>query len=671
MSTNKYADIIVDITNENVDKPFTYLIPPELESDISSGTPVIIPFGNSDIKRKGYVIAVTDELRPEAAKYTIKSIDSIAPRRVNMEDEFIELSGWMKERYGCPMITAMATVMPVRQKVRARKGYAFKNESDTVKYKLHDPNEEQRDIINTFIEDFDNGIRQTYLLHGVTGSGKTDAYMHMIRHVLQTGRQVILLIPEISLTYQAIDRFYSVFGNTIAVIHSKLSPGERYEQIKRCMDGDAQIIIGPRSALFAPFKNIGLIVIDEEHDSAYKNETVPRYNTADVAKKRAEMHNASLILSSATPSPDSYLNALSGKYKLLKLDSRAGDAEKPDIEVIDMRTEMKKGNRSIFSERLDKLIRDRLSRHEQIILFINRRGYSNFVSCRSCGNAIRCPHCDVSLTVHSGHILKCHYCGFSSEMPSVCPSCGSPYIAEFGVGTQKLENMTRKMYPEARISRLDTDSASGKKASEEILRKFGRGETDILIGTQMVVKGHDYHNVTLVGIMAADTSLFVSDYTAGQRTYELIAQASGRAGRGSKKGCVVIQTYKPEHYAVVSSAQDDFDMYYTNEMNYRKILKYPPAVHIWTVQMSCKNEAVLLNMSASLADIIRKHAVGTEFQIIGPVEPSVYKVNDYFRKLIYVKHSDYDILLKTKDISEKEFRNNYSSDGISILHDFT
>ncbi|MDO4938544.1 MAG: primosomal protein N' [Lachnospiraceae bacterium] len=671
MSSCKYADVIVDISSESVDRPFTYRIPEELTERVSAGSPVIIPFGQSNSRRKGYVVRVKDEPDPELSGCRIKDIESVAEKTLSVEDELIELSVWLKDRYGCTLNSALATVMPVKKAVKARSKVDLSKSLSREKYDLHIPNEEQKKVIDTFVSDYDNGFRKTYLLYGITGSGKTDAYMHMVQHVIRCGKQAVILIPEISLTYQAVERFYSVFGSRVAVIHSKLSQGERYDQIKRCLNGEADIIIGPRSAVFVPFNNIGIIVIDEEHDTAYKNETVPRYNTIDVAKKRAEVNNASLVLSSATPSPDSYKKALSGEYTMMKLSSRAGKANKPVIDVVDMRLEMQKGNRTVFSEHLDELIKDRLSRKEQVILFINRRGYSNFVSCRSCGNAIRCPHCDVSLTLHAGHVLKCHYCGYQVPVPDVCPHCGSPYIAEFGVGTQKLENMTRKMYPQARIARLDTDSASGKKASEKILNDFANGETDILIGTQMVVKGHDYHNVTLVGIMAADTSLYVSDYTSGQRTYELIAQASGRCGRGNKEGRVVIQTYKPEHYAIMSAAQDNYENYFSNEIAYRKILNYPPAVHIWTVQISSKDENILTQYADDYADLIKECSADKKADFMGPVEPAVYKIKDYFRKLIYLKDRDYDLLLKVKENTESIFRQTHQTEKISILHDFT
>jgi len=671
MSSCKYADVIVDIVHEKLDKPFTYRIPEALLSEAVPGTPVIIPFGSSSKLKKGYIIDVYDDLKIELEPAKIKEIDSIARKQVSVEDELMELAAWMKDRYGCTMSKALKTVLPVKQETKARSKSRNPVSSNRHIYELHDPNEEQKKIIDRFAADYDNGEAGIYLLFGITGSGKTDAYLHMMRHVVETGRQVILLIPEISLTYQTIDRLYAVFGDRIAVIHSKLSPGEKYEQIRRCKSGEADIIIGPRSALFVPFKDIGLIVIDEEHDSAYKNENIPRYNTIDVAKKRAQMHHASIILASATPSPESYMNAVKGEYKILLLEHRATGASRPDIEVIDMRDELRKGNHSIFSDRLNVLIKDRLEKREQVILFMNRRGYSNFVSCRSCGNAIRCPHCDVTLTSHIGYRLVCHYCGYQIAKPKVCPSCGSPYIAEFGVGTQKLEKMTAAAFPEAKVARLDTDATVHKETSEEILRDFADRKIDILIGTQMVVKGHDYHNVTLVGIMAADTSIYASQYDSGERTFELIAQASGRAGRGDKAGCVVIQTYKPEHYAIANAANDDFEGYYKNEIAYRKLLNYPPMVHIWTAQLSSKNAELLEEVSNIYSQSIKEFAAETSAEFIGPIDPAIVKVNDYYRKLTYLKHSDYNVLLSAKEKADKELKRKFPDTLISVLHDFT
>ncbi len=671
MSSCKYADVIVDIVHEKLDKPFTYRIPEELADRAVPGTPVNIPFGTSKRLKKGYIIALKDEPGTGIDPSRIKSVDSIAAGNVSLEDEFISLAAWMKDRYGCTMSKALKTVLPVKKESRARAGRKDPVSDNRHEYKLHDPNAEQKDAIDRFTEVFDAGTQGIFLLFGITGSGKTDTYLHMMEHVIRAGRKVILLIPEISLTYQTIDRLYAAFGDRIAVIHSRLSPGERYEQISRCRSGAADIIIGPRSALFAPFKDIGLIVIDEEHDGAYKNENIPRYNTVDVAKKRAQMHNACIVLASATPSPESYMNALKGDYTLLRLTSRPGGAKRPDIEVIDMRDELRKGNRSIFSDRLAGLIRERLDRKEQVILFMNRRGYSNFVSCRSCGNAIKCPHCDVSMTLHAGHRLVCHYCGYRIDQPDRCPDCGSPYIAEFGVGTQKLEKMTKGAFPDARVARLDTDATAGKQASEDILRDFAEHRTDILIGTQMVVKGHDYHNVTLVGIMAADTSIYASRYDSGERTFELIAQAAGRAGRGDKPGTVVIQTYKPEHYAIANASADCFDGYYEREMAYRKLLNYPPVTHIWTAQIASTDPVFLSEVSECYSQIIRGIAEQYNAEFIGPVDPAVSKVKDYYRKLIYLKHADHELLLKVKEEADSQLKLRYPDILISIMHDFT
>jgi primosomal protein N' len=673
---SRYADVIVDISHEKVDKPFTYSVPKEIEGSLSIGTPVMIPFGSADHLRRGYVIGLRDTyaLPENNRSFRIKEIAHIADRQVGIEDEFMELAIWMKNRYGCTLNAALNAVLPVKKRIRRKKGTEYRDPLGSISagYRLHLPTPLQQKAIDAFKADYACGVRGTYLLYGVTGSGKTDVYMHMIREVIDAGKKVILLIPEIGLTYQSVDRLYSVFGSRVALVHSKLSDGERYDQFRRCMDGDADIIIGPRSAAFAPMKDIGLIVVDEEHDGAYKNENIPRYDVRDVVLERARMHGASVILASATPSPETYLAAQKGIYKLLSLPERAvPGARMPDVHIVDMREELKAGNRSIFSRKLDEQIRDRLGRKEQTILFINRRGYSNFVSCRSCGEAIRCPHCDVSMTVHYGHRLICHYCGYSLQMPKLCPTCGSPYIAEFGVGTQKLEQMVRAAYPQAKVARMDADMTTAKHASEGILRDMSEGKTDILIGTQMVVKGHDFPNVTLVGIMAAETSLYTGDYASGEKTYELITQASGRAGRASQHGSVVIQTYKPEHYAISCAARADYEAYFSQEIAYRNLLKYPPAVHIWTTQLASKDEAQLEEFAQLFLKLTRDSEYAADAQIIGPTQASIYKVRDYYRKLLYVKHTNYDILLRIKDDVEAVWKQKRGDADISLLYDFT
>ena len=669
-----YADVIVDISQEKIDRPFTYLVPEELRQEIRPGMPVLIPFGRANSLRRAYVIGLQEQ--PPEAAYQIKTIAGPAPRQVSAEDEFIELAAWMRERYGCTMNAALTTVLPVRKKIREKKGEKYRRvTADSSSYVWHSPNPEQAAAIETFTRSFDEAPGSISLLYGVTGSGKTDTYMHMIRHVLDRGRKVILLIPEISLTYQSIDRLTAAFGSKVAVIHSRLSAGERYDQFRRCRDGDADILVGPRSAIFAPFSDIGLIVVDEEQDSAYHSEGTPRYDARDVAIRRAEVHHADVLLVSATPSPETYRKALEGSYRLLSLRGRAvPDARMPSIDVVDMRAELQDGNRSIFSRLLDSCIRERLQRGEQIILFMNRRGYSSFVSCRSCGEAVRCPHCDVSLTVHRGKRMLCHYCGYSIPVPEVCPSCGSPYIAEFGTGTQKLETLTRKMYPEARVARLDTDVTAAKNASEAILQDMADHRIDILIGTQMVVKGHDFPDVTLVGIMAADTSLYVSDYNSGERTFELITQAAGRAGRAEKPGRVIVQTYKPDHYAVSTAAAQDYEAYYRHEMAFRSLLRYPPAVFILTIRLACREEEPLQKAAEELAAYAAAVPdTGTspvpDPEVIGPADAPVYKINDFYRKIIYIKSSRYDILRDIREGAEPLFQKFRGEDDISIIYD--
>ena len=515
-------------------------------------------------------------------------------------------------------------------------------------------NEEQRQAAETVIRDYDSGLRNTYLLYGITGSGKTEVYMELIDHVLREGRQAVVLIPEISLTYQTVMRFYRRFGNRVGIMNSKLSAGERYEQSERAANGEIDIMIGPRSALFTPFPDLGLIVIDEEHEGAYKSETAPRYDAREVAKVRADMSGAVLVLGSATPSVESFYRAEQGEYRLLTLTKRAKENSRlAGVHIVDLREELAEGNRSIFSRKLKELIEDRLAKKQQVMLFMNRRGYAGFVSCRSCGKAMKCPHCDVSLTYHRNGRLKCHYCGFERPLPDKCPSCGSPFIAPFGTGTQKLEEFTKREFPEARILRMDADTTTKKGAHEEILSTFAEGGADILIGTQMIVKGHDFANVTLVGVMAADLSLYAPDFKSAERTFELLTQASGRAGRGDLRGDVVIQTYAPDHYAVSSAAEQDYQQFYRQELMYRKMMGYPPLVGLLTIGLSSKREADVIRASEDLKRVILREYALDGLKVIGPVEDSPYKLNDNYRKILYMKHESYDILLEVRNSAQK------------------
>ena len=516
-------------------------------------------------------------------------------------------------------------------------------------------NGEQQRAVDTVLQEYAAGIRKTYLLYGITGSGKTEVYMELIAHVLHAGRQVIVLIPEISLTYQTVMRFYRRFGGRIAIMNSRLSAGERYDQLERAARGEIDIMIGPRSALFTPFERLGLIIIDEEHEGAYQSETAPRYHAREVAAIRAQMNGASLVLGSATPSLESFYRAQNGEYALLTLTKRAKTASRlARVQVVDLRAELADGNRSIFSRRLSSFIKERLEKKEQILLFMNRRGYANFVSCRSCGTAMRCPHCDVSLTYHKDdNRLRCHYCGFERRMPERCPECGSPYIAPFGTGTQKLSEAAERAFPGARILRMDADTTARKGAHEEILQAFSNGEADILIGTQMIVKGHDFPRVTLVGIMAADLSLYAPDFRSAERTFELLTQASGRAGRGELAGDVVIQTYVPDHFAITAAAAQDYMQFYKQELLYRRLMGYPPAVWLLSIQMSSRDEKELLRACEDMSGYLAKQFGLAGPSFIGPVRASPYKVNDIYRKILYIKNERYDILLKIRGCVQK------------------
>ncbi|MCR4672486.1 MAG: primosomal protein N' [Lachnospiraceae bacterium] len=500
-----------------------------------------------------------------------------------------------------------------------------------------------------------------HLLYGITGSGKTEVYIELIRKTLAEGRKAIVLIPEISLTPQTVSRFYERFGELIAVTHSRLSAGERYDQYMKARSGEASIMIGPRSAVFAPFDNIGLIIIDEEHDGAYKSEKTPKYHAAEIAAERARKGGALLVLGSATPSLRSYSRASKGEYSLHVLRKRARESSVlPQVSIADMRAELAAGNRSIFSRELYSAIEQNLEHHEQTMLFLNRRGYAGFVSCRSCGEVIKCPHCEVSLTSHRGGRLKCHYCGYEAAMPEKCPSCGSPYIGRFGIGTEKVEDLVRKTFPSARVLRMDRDTTSAKDSAGKIVSAFASGKADILIGTQMIVKGHDFENVTLVGILAADTTLFSGDYMSTERTFQLLTQAAGRAGRGAKPGKVVIQTYKPDHYCIRTAAEQDFPSFYDKEIKFRSLMGYPPAGHMLLFLLEGADEEKVKSAAEQAASAIRYFqnegsAAGTD--LLGPSPAAITKLKDLYRYVLYVKCLDEGHLRLVRDSVENELKN--------------
>ncbi len=512
-------------------------------------------------------------------------------------------------------------------------------------------NDQQRKVAEHFCRQYRQGIRSTYLLYGVTGSGKTEVYMEMIRQALLLGQQVIVLIPEIALTYQTVKRFQKQFGDRVSVLNSRMSDGERYDQYERAKKGEIDIIVGPRSALFIPFAHLGLIIMDEEHENSYKSESPPKYHAREVALQRAAMAGASVVLGSATPSVETYLAAGEGRYHMYRLTERAGGAQMPQVHVVDLREELKAKNRSIFSRLLQQKIRERLERQEQVILFLNRRGYAGHVSCRSCGFVLKCNHCEVSMTAHKNHVgevdtLICHYCGHAIAMPEVCPECGSPYIAAFGMGTQKVEEMLHRTFPQARILRMDGDTTSGKQGHERVLEPFRRGEADILIGTQMIVKGHDFPNVTLVAALAADLGMYDGDYRSNERTFDLLMQAGGRAGRGQKPGEMIIQTYNPEQYCVEAVRVQDAGLFYENELAYRRMTGYPPYSYMMAVLVLSEDQQCGKKCIGALAALAG--SAGSEVSVIGPSEAGLSRAKDRFRYVLYVKAAEETAVTEVK-----------------------
>ena len=512
-------------------------------------------------------------------------------------------------------------------------------------------NEQQQHIVDEICGSWEHP--DGWLIHGVTGSGKTAVYIELIAYALERGQQAILLIPEISLTYQNVLRFYQRFGDRISILHSRLSQAERYDQFERARNGEIDVMIGPRSALFTPFPDLGIIIIDEEHEDSYRSETTPRYHARETARKRAQLEGAQLVLGSATPSMEAYYGARNGWYHLLELPKRATGGALPQVMTVDLRQELKEGNRSILSRALHEKMRRALEKKQQILLFLNRRGYSGFVSCRACGHVLKCPHCDVSLSLHRGGRMVCHYCGYTQEAVKKCPKCGSPFIGGFRAGTQQIEEIVKTAFPQARTLRMDADTTRGKDGHAEILRAFGNHEADILIGTQMIVKGHDFPNVTLVGILAADLSLHASDYRASERTFQLLVQAAGRAGRGKDPGEVVIQTYDPKHYAIVCAADQAYEPFYEQEMAYRRLSLYPPAGSMMAVHVSGADESCLAVAADYLAKFIRQVSGRCGASVIGPADETIAKINDIYRKAIYVKHENIKKLIAVKNIVEQ------------------
>ena len=660
----EFAEVIVDIASEKLDRPFVYHIPEELATEVSAGSVVRIPFGSREIT--GYVVGLKRE-RPEG-DFEIRDILEIRTGTDTAEEHMLRLAVWMSGYYGSTTIQALKTCIPIRKRVRSRKkkdavaAVPEPGPADT-------PNEAQQAAVEAVYKEWENSNR-TILINGVTGSGKTLVYTELIDRILGEGRQAIVLIPEIALTRQTVARFIRRFGNRVSFLHSRLSNGERYDQMKAARNGDISVMVGPRSALFTPFPKLGLIIIDEEHETSYHSESMPRYQAHEVAEFRVREEDAHLVLGSATPSLESAWRARQGEYLEIRLPNRYGNAVLPETRIIDMRAELASGNRSILSEALQEEIADRLEKKEQVMLFLNRRGYSGAVSCRSCGEKIGCPHCDVSLVRHRNGKLICHYCGYERDDVTLCPNCGSPYIGGMSVGTEMVEEIVRNTFPKSRVLRMDSDTTKGKDGHVKILERFASGKADILIGTQMIVKGHDFPNVTLVGVLLADLSLNSDDYRASERTYGLITQAVGRAGRAQKKGLALIQTYQPEHFAVKAAAAQDYEAFYKEETEFRSLMAYPPCGQMCAIFGFAEDEEKLTEAMGHIRSFLKKIDPENVLYAIGPAPMSVGKVADRYRQVIYLRNRDRDKLVKARELTEEYVAINSGFSEISIQYDF-
>ena len=530
-------------------------------------------------------------------------------------------------------------------------------------------NEEQRNAVERIL----SGMRQRpdscFLIQGVTGSGKTEVYIELAAHMVAQGKQAIVLIPEIALTYQTLMRFYHRFSGRVSVIHSRMSAGEKQDQFDRASGGDLDVMIGPRSALFTPFPNLGIIIIDEEHEESYRSEQSPRYHAREVAIRRGAIEGAGVVLGSATPSMEASYAARNGLIGMVRLDRRARASSLPETQIIDLRREIPSPNSLILSDRLQDAMQDVLKRKEQIMLFLNRRGYSGSVICASCGHALRCPHCDVSLTLHQNGKLVCHYCGYTERMPGKCPECGSIYLRTFRFGTEQVEAQVKQIFPDARCLRLDRDSASGKDGELKVLSSFASHEADILIGTQMIVKGHDFPDVTLMGILMADLSLNIPDYSSSERTFQLLTQAAGRAGRADRQGMVLIQTYMPDHYAIQCAAAQDYDTFYEREMEFREEAHYPPAGGLVAVHMGCPDREHLTKASGYVRRFLEKAAGDAPVSILGPADEPVARIADVWRQVLYLKGPSGAGLRKIREWLEKYIEINEGFSNIEITYE--
>ena len=694
--------VLVEISNKSVDRIFDYKVPQEKEKFIKIGLRVEVPFGHQ--KLEGFVLEIKENSNLDSLKEIIRVIDE----DIVLNDELINLGRFMKEKTLAPLISCYQVMLPkalkAKNNVVINKKYEtlYKLNKNIVDVKLNSGQQEIVDMfktremvsrkeildissssLNTLVKknilvkclvekyrtdylDKSDRVKEltleqqkvvdsvnlfsndVYLLHGVTGSGKTEVYIKLIEKVLNLGKTAIMLVPEISLTPQMVSRFEQVFGNKIAALHSALSDGEKYDEWRRIVRGEVSIVIGARSAVFAPLTNIGIIIIDEEHSDSYKQDNNPRYNAKDIAIERARNYNCPVLMGSATPSLDTYARAIKKVYKLLNLPNRVNGKDLPHIDIVDMNEEMKysKGH---FSKRLLDEIKKTVKNKEQVILLLNRRGYSSFVSCKNCSYTMKCPNCDISLTYHkSSNMLRCHYCGYGTNLLHTCPSCGENSISTLGVGTEKIEEELNSLIEDAKILRMDVDTTSKKGMHKKMITAFKNHEYDILLGTQIVAKGLDFPLVTLVGVINADTSLNIPDFRSSENTFDLLCQTSGRSGRSKNQGKVIIQTFNKNHYAIKYSKEHDYIGFFKKEMDIRRKLKYPPYYFLCYLKISGKDDNYILNEANKIKRSLERNLSSTI--ILGPSPATVFKINNIYRYGIIMKYKNskdlYDVLTK-------------------------
>lgn len=726
---NLYAEIILNSDALEIDRPFTYKIPVELKERVKIGQIVKVPFGTKNKTSEGFVLALKGEEEIDKS-FRVKKVASIVTDEPIIYKNDIKLIYFLREKYLCKYIDAFRLLIPVGimkgAKSKSKKVVVLKsddlssiknsegyieiinflkensgkytkteliNNNSISKYKLNKLIEnglleveeeivfrynnrtynidfekeltaQQKQVLDEYINSNDN----LFLLKGVTGSGKTEVYMRMVEDALNKGKSAIVLVPEISLTPQMIERFKGRFGKDVALFHSKLSDGERFDEWFRVKSGKAKLVIGARSAIFLPVKNLGLIIIDEEHENTYKSDQNPKYQTKEVAEFLSNQKGCKVVLGTATPTIETFYRALIGELKLLELNSRVDGKAMPPMKVVDMRNELKSGNASLFSRELFNEIKEKLSKKEQIILFLNRRGFSTFVSCRSCGYVFKCEECDISMTYHRNGLLVCHYCGKTKSTPKKCPKCDSKYVKFFGAGTQRVEEEVKKYFKEAKVLRMDVDTTRSKDSYENIYNTFKDGKADILIGTQMISKGLDFKNVTLVGILAADMSINIPDYRASERTFQIITQVAGRAGRGEKQGNVIIQTYTPDHYSLKYAINYDYEGFYEREFTVRALMKYPPFGKILLINAISKKEDLLKQFMHKISNGI-KLLVEKEkdIDVLGPIPCLIAKVKENYRWQIVIKGEfESEFAKKIKELLYDKSNNVYNDIRISM-----